>query len=370
MMADHWFTFDGASRIDTPALVVYYDRVKKNIKTAIKMIGDISRLRPHVKTNKSPNVTRLLLKAGIQKFKCATIAEAEMLAQCGAPNVLLAYQPVGPKQARLLKLIETYQDTTFACLVDQYDIARDLSKLAQSNHTTIRVYIDIDVGMGRTGVAPGAAAVELYEQANQLSGLKVEGLHIYDGHIHDTDLEERRRACNAAFRPIETMADTLTEKGMNPKIVAGGSPTFPIHASRLGVECSPGTFVFWDKGYQQVCPEQDFLPAALVLTRVISLPEDGIACLDLGYKSIASENALDQRVYFYNAPALTFLSQHEEHLVVDAEKGHSLKPSNLLYGVPIHICPTVALYERAHVVKDNRAKGEWRITARDRKMGI
>ena len=92
-----WYSIDNVNELDSPALVIYPDRVKENILTLIKSISDINNLRPHIKTHKSSEVSTLMLKEGIKKFKCATIAEAEMLAMAGAPDVLLAYQPVGPK---------------------------------------------------------------------------------------------------------------------------------------------------------------------------------------------------------------------------------------------------------------------------------
>src|SRR5580692_5334007 len=112
-MSKEWYEIENIDELDTPALVVYPERVRQNIARAVGMVGDAGRLRPHVKTHKSPEVTQLMLDAGIQRFKCATIAEAEMLAVAGAPDVLLAYQPVGPKVGRLLQLIRQYPSTTF-----------------------------------------------------------------------------------------------------------------------------------------------------------------------------------------------------------------------------------------------------------------
>ncbi len=101
-------------------------------------------------------------------------------------------------------------------------------------------------------------------------------------------------------------------------IIAGGSPTFPIHARRASdIQCSPGTFVYWDKGYGDQFPEQPFEPAALVVTRVISIRGETRLCLDLGHKSISAENELTKRVGFLNGPGLTPVGQSEEHLVVE-----------------------------------------------------
>ena len=113
-----WYNISDIDQLDTPALVVYPDRVEQNIATLVGAIDNADRLRPHVKTHKTKEVTQLCMDAGIRKFKCATIAEAEMLALCNAPDVLLAYQPIGPKIKRLVALIKQYPATAFSCLVD------------------------------------------------------------------------------------------------------------------------------------------------------------------------------------------------------------------------------------------------------------
>src|SRR5438045_9201847 len=127
-MTEPWYVVDDINEIDSPALLIYKDRVQHNIALAIQIAGDAARLRPHVKTHKSPEATKLMLAAGITKFKCATIAEAEMLAQCGAADVLLAYQPTGPKVGRFLKLMQKYSGVHFSCLVDSLDAASSIAK--------------------------------------------------------------------------------------------------------------------------------------------------------------------------------------------------------------------------------------------------
>src|SRR5204863_4495440 len=115
-------------------------------------------------------------------------------------------------------------------------------------------------------------------------------LHAYDGHIHDTNVAQRAAACDAAFAPVESLRQKLERAGLPvPRVVAGGTPTFPMHARRAHVECSPGTCVFWDAGYGKKLPDLEFLPSALVLTRVVSKPTPNCLCLDLGHKAIASE---------------------------------------------------------------------------------
>jgi D-serine deaminase-like pyridoxal phosphate-dependent protein len=403
-----WYTISNINELDTPALVVYPDRVRENIRRAIEMVGDPARLRPHVKTHKSPQVTRMMLEAGIQKFKCATIAEAEMLALEGAPDVLLAYQPIGPKVGRLIALIQKFPDTTFSCLIDSPEAARAMSATFFAVGLLVPVWLDINVGMDRTGIAPGPAAAELYRVAAALPGIAPVGLHAYDGHIRDSDPVARAKRCDAAFETVLALrkeivgamgagagagkSDAGKDTGKSDvgggtatigtaagaeglQIIAGGSPTFPIHARRAAeIQCSPGTFVYWDKGYGDQFPDQPFEPAALVVTRVISLRGQTRLCLDLGHKSISAENEISKRVGFINGPELTPFGQSEEHLVVDAKDGSSpsrnFKIGDVFYGVPYHICPTVALYDRACTVENGKLGADWRNIARDRKLSI
>jgi len=366
-----WYSIADITQLDTPVLVVYPDRVKQNIAFLTKAVDNVNRLRPHVKTNKSREACQLMLEAGIRKFKCATIAEAEMLAMIGAPDVLLAYQPNEAKMHRLLNLIDTYPETEFSCLVDNSVTAQQLSDIAVAADRVVPVYIDLNVGMNRTGMAPGGAVLALYAELDQLPGVRPVGLHAYDGHLRDPDIAVRTAQCDAAFWPVQLLRDTLVSQGFaKPVLVVGGSPTFPIHAKRPDVECSPGTFIYWDKGYQSVLTEQPFLPAALVVSRVISLPDATKVCLDVGHKSVAAEGELALRITFLNAPELKAIGQSEEHLVVEAGAGHPYQIGDIFYGIPNHICPTVALYERAYTIENGHATGEWRTISRDRLISV
>lgn len=365
-----WYRIKNIEEIDSPALVVYAERVKENIRRILSMI-EPERLRPHIKTHKTKEVSLLLLEAGVTKFKCATIAEAELLGICGAPDVLLAYQPVGPKLKRFLALFAQYPSTRFSCLLDNLATAEELAKAAKDAAIVIPVYIDLNAGMNRTGILPGQAAIELYKNAASLNALDVKGFHIYDGHIRHSDLQKRKEESDAVFHKVEKMKAELVSFGLEePAIIAGGTPTFPVHLARHSVECSPGTFVYWDAGYLDQYKEQEFLPAALVVTRIISIPEPNKLCLDLGHKSVAAENDLQHRVVFLNAAGLKPVSQSEEHLVVEAPDNHGYKIGDVFYVLPVHICPTCALYEKAIIVEDAVAVNEWPMIARNRSITI
>ena len=287
----------------------------------ISVAGEIKRLRPHVKTHKAAPIVAMHLARGITKFKCSTIAEADMLAQAGAKEILLAYQPVGPKLGRLIKLAGNYREILFGCLVDHAAMLQAISSAAQAARVTLRIWVDLNNGMNRTGIVPGAEAQAIYEQIAALPGVE-----------------------------------------------AGGTPTFPVHALRPGTELSPGTYVYSDAGYGTDFPDLPFESAALVMTRVVSKPREGLVTVDLGHKAVASENPIDKRVRILNAEVSRFVSQSEEHLVLQVPNWDSVTVGDVWYGMPWHICPTVALYQEAQTVRDGELGEAWELAARGRKI--
>lgn len=369
-MASDWYSIQNIATLDTPALAVYPERVSENIRVAKQFVSSVNMLRPHMKTTKSGEIARMLMDHDINKFKCATIAEAEMLAEAGAPDVLLAYQPVGPKADRLVALVKKFPATSFACLLDAETPARALAAVFEAAGEKMRVYIDLNVGMNRTGIAVPEAGF-LAETIRTLRPLVLDGLHVYDGHLRDADLSVRTRRCNEAFEPVAQLRAVIEQQaGHTITVIAGGTPTFPIHARRHDVECSPGTFIYWDQGYASILQEQPFLFAALVVTRVVSKPGANTLCLDLGHKSIASENALTNRATFLHAPGLKPLGHSEEHMVVEVSDGSRYAVGDVLYGVPYHVCPTVALYDRAAVVEGGHVRTYWNNLARNRVLTV
>lgn len=369
-MQTPWYFVSNADTIPSPALLVYPDRVEENIRRMIRIAGGVERLRPHMKTNKLPEVIRMQMDQGVSKFKCATIAEAEMAAACLAPDILLAYQPVGPNVDRLIQLVKRFPTTRFSALVDDEGTIRRLSAAAAAAGVTLDLFLDLDCGMHRTGIAPGPAAIALYRLLDGLPGLHAAGLHAYDGHIRDTDLARRGRVCNEAFAAVEAMREQLVAAGVAvPAVVAGGTPTFPIHARRPDVECSPGTSVFWDLGYSTLLPDLDFLPAVVLLTRVISKPLPNVLCLDLGHKAVASEGP-HPRVELLGLSDARAIGHSEEHLTVGTNRAGEFHVGACFYGIPWHICPTVALHQEAVVIRNGRAQERWQVVGRARAITI
>ncbi|HEX3988061.1 MAG TPA: D-TA family PLP-dependent enzyme [Verrucomicrobiae bacterium] len=354
------------SQVPSPALLLGLEPIQKNLAHMVKIVGDPARLRPHVKTHKLAFLVQRQLALGITRYKCATIAEAEMCAEAGAPDVLVALQPVGPNLGRLLALQKKYTQTKFSTIVDDASVVDAMVKAGER----LEVLLDIDVGQHRTGISPGPGAIVLYRKLAKASPLIAGGLHVYDGHVNQTDIGARAKACAEAFAPVWELRDKLLAEGLPvPKIVAGGTPTFPIHAARRDVECSPGTTALWDASYAAKLPDLDFSNAAVLLTRVVSKPGENRVCIDLGHKAVASEMP-HPRVVFPDFPDAQFISHSEEHLVFESPGAERLAVGDELLGVPWHVCPTLALHAEATVIVNHKVTSSCRIDARARKITV
>ena len=365
-----WMHFEGEDSLPSPMLVLHWERIETNLQRMLDCIGDAGRLRPHLKTHKLLEITRRQVALGIHKSKVATVAEAEMAAEAGSTDVLLAMQPVGPHTERFARLIARYPETRFSALCDHPHAVDPLAQAASRSGVQAELLVDLNVGQNRTGILPGEPAVALCQQISSTAGLHFGGLHAYDGHLHQSDPEERREACESAFVPVWKTRDLLIAAGFpSPRIVAGGTPTFPFHARRTGVECSPGTTVLWDAGYATRFPDLDYLHAAVLLSRVVSIPTPDSVCLDLGYKALAAEMP-HPRIVFPELPDATVRAHNEEHLVLQTSRAPEFEPGRLVYGIPWHVCPTVALQSEVALVREGALVEIATVSARARRLTL
>ena len=370
-MQDFWYKVENEHQLDSPSLLLYKERVQHNIDLMIDMAGSTDKLMVHVKTNKMPAVVKMLLNAGISRFKCATIAEAEMVCQAGAGYLLLAHQLVGPKIERLISLRQAYPQVFMASLIDCFEAAELHQQAFARAGMVADVLLDVNNGMDRSGHPLNKQILPLYQQLQQLPNLRCHGLHIYDGQWRDVNFNTRKSNIDQDFKDVEALVEAIQQQGLpKPMVVAGGTPSFTSHLLREEAYCSPGTCVLWDWGYGEKLSEQKFKFAALILTRIISKPAAGIVTVDLGHKAIAAENPIDKRVRFLNLENYELLSQSEEHGVLKVEDWQSLKVGDVLYGVPYHICPTVNLYDEAYVVEEGRVNDSWEVLGRRRKISV
>jgi D-serine deaminase-like pyridoxal phosphate-dependent protein len=361
------------ARVFSPSLVLFRELLDQNIDSMIGIAGSSGRLRPHCKTHKMAEVTRIELAKGISKHKCATLAEAQMLAEAGVKDVFLAYNLVGPNLERAVQFLRRFPDVTFSVTADHPLAVAALSQAVSASGQTIDVLLDLDIGFHRTGIGPGDAAVELYRQIANSAGLRPGGLHAYDGHHHQPSRTEREQAVEADWRTVSAFRDRLVQAGLSvPRIIVGGTPTFPIHAANRDpvIEIAPGTCVLNDAGYSESYTDLKFAPAAVLLTRVVSLPAPDRLTLDLGTKAVATDPPMGRRLVIPELPDAKQVVHNEEHLVLETPRAAEFTPGDVLLAIPRHICPTVALHKEVYVVSQGRLINRWPVTARDRFLSL
>jgi D-serine deaminase-like pyridoxal phosphate-dependent protein len=369
------YALSDVSSVLSPSLVFFPELIRRNVARVVEMAGGPHRLRPHVKTHKTREIAKILMDAGVTKHKCATIAEAEMLATANAPDVLIAYPLVGPNLARLVELVRKYPGTKYSTLIDHPDSARALSAAVSAAGLTVGAVMDLNVGQNRTGIAVGDNALSLYELAARLPGLRPEGFQVYDGHNNQPERAEREAAVRSFISPVLELRAKVEAKGIPvPRLVCGGTPSFPVYAHLSdipGIECSPGTFVLHDAGYgSKYADLSGITPAAVLVTRVVSRPTATRVTLDLGTKSVASDPPAGKRVTLLDFPQYEAVAHNEEHLVVETPEAGRYKPGDVVFAIPSHICPTVALHKEALVAEGGKVVGRWSVASRDRVLTV
>ena len=369
-MNDQKYHFAEEGLVPSPQLIYYEDGIRRNTEAAIREAGGAGRLWPHIKSHKMQQIVQMQIDYGITRFKCATLREAQMAAEAGASDVLVAYTQVGPNQDLFLQLRKAYPDVRFYTIADDLGILADLGAKAD---TPVLVLADVDTRLHRTGV-PFAALEAFYTQAARLPGIRMCGFHVYDGEDHQSDLDERAAAVSRLEQAFHPIYEAIS-KQFGPQIVVfGGTPSMPCFAQYLSryphAYLAPGTLFLGDHGYSSSFADMDYPPAAAVLTRVISHPGKGRFTLDCGTKALSN----DQKIpgHLLDIPA-DFQFQNEEHLVFQMQEGlENQRPAigTVLYMVPTHICPTTVLYPKVDVVRDGHLVGSWDVTARDRLLTI
>ncbi|KMW13313.1 D-TA family PLP-dependent enzyme [Enterocloster citroniae] len=368
------YLFEESKDVITPALVYYLDIIRENIKKAVSLAGGPENLWPHVKTHKMAQMVRLQMSAGITRFKCATIAEAEMAASCGAGDVLVAYPLVGPNIRRFLNLTMAYPQVRFWAVGDDAGQVHALGQVFKESGSVARLLVDVNLGMNRTGVAIPDTE-EFFNRCASMEGISMMGLHCYDGHRTEQEFNLRKQHADVSASQIREVCAHISDRGYScHTLVLGGSPSMPCYAdfpkSPYHAYFSPGTYFINDYGYSKKYPDLPFTPGAAVLTRVVSCPVKGHFTLDLGYKGIASDPE-GTRGIIAGMDHVQELFQSEEHWAFAMEPGYEDQCPQVgdeFFVVPTHICPTSALYPSVPVVENGHMADTWEVTARNRKI--
>jgi D-serine deaminase-like pyridoxal phosphate-dependent protein len=354
--------------VETPALLLDLDVMEKNISR----MADIARrggvnLRPHIKTHKSLPIAHRQLVRGALGVTVATLAEAELMAQGGIQDILLAYPPVGSlKLARLLDLAAWIHLTV---VVDSMDVARPLAAACKDRGMTLDVYVKVDTGLGRTGRSP-EGAVELARELKQLEPLHLVGIMSHCGFSYGRQgSEELAEVAREDGQLMVQTKESLEKIGISIREVSVGStPTCWTGELVPGVtEIRPGTYVFNDGNnvLLGIVGEEDC--AASVLTTVISRPNPRRVVIDAGSKSVAKELSSLGPGYgiVKNLPGAVLERVYEEHGVIELP-ADSPQPAvgDLLEIIPNHICPVVNLFSEYILVRQGKVVGCWPIGAR------
>jgi len=328
--------------VETPCFVVLEAAVEHNLEQTAALAGGVERMVPHVKTHRSPWLTRHLVERGVKAFKTATPREVEMVLQAGAPEVIWSYPTTGAAAiARVIRAADAYPNARVTGVVDtKVGLDAWLRLLGAGKHPNVNLRVDIDPGMGRTGVAIGDAAIRFALEVSR-AGL-FGGWHVYDGHIQDIDLAAREDRFLSLLQQLNAMFERAERAGLPTDIVGGGSYTFPFWAKHTRARVSPGSWVYSNAQHQAEQPHRGWKVAAYVLSTVLS-ERGGTLTLDAGSKAISPDMPMDKR--FAGVPRI--VGMKEEHTVATAP---GLVPGDRVALVPRHTCTTAYLYQRALVL--------------------
>jgi len=347
--------------LDTPALCLDVAALDANIERMAAFFREIpAGLRPHAKTHKCPLIAWKQLRAGAVGITCAKLGEAEVMARAGIRDILIANQIVGRQKIARLVNLAAYTEVMVA--VEDIGNVRELNAAARAKGCVLRVLIEVDVGMGRCGVAPGARALELAREIRSLPGLSLEGIMGYEGHaVMAQPFERRRELAEEAMRSLIATRDLLTSEGVAVGIVsAGGTGTYQITGRYPGVtEIQAGSYATMDAKYRSV--GIDFEIALTVLSRVISVRGDDHAVIDAGIKTMTTEFGLPQ-VLRPSGWEVARLS--EEHGLLRRQGGAPLRRGDMVELIPSHGCTTINLHDAYFVTRDDIVEAVWPIAAR------
>ena len=355
--------------VDTPALLIDLDAFEFNLDRMAELLAPTgARLRGHAKTHKSTVIAHLQIARGAVGQCVQKVAEAEALAWGGVPDILVSNEVVGAsKLARLAALARIAK--VAVCADDAIQVAA-IEAAAADGGVRLPVLVEIDVGAGRCGVAPGPDAVALAQRIAASRHLVFGGLQAYHGSAqHKRTVAERRKLIEGAVDASRRTVEQLRQRGLECPIVGGaGTGTFEIEsASRVYTEIQAGSYVFMDADYARNldaagAPFGTFRHSLFVLATVMSAPNKSVAVLDAGHKAVAVDSGLP---VLWQRPDIRYVSASDEHGKL--EVGSETTPPKLgekLRLVPGHCDPTVDRYDWYVGVRGGRVECLWPVSAR------
>lgn len=348
--------------IDTPTLLLDRAASDRNLaRMAAFFQNRPAKLRPHFKNHKCVTLARRQLAAGAIGMTCAKLSEAEVLVEHGFADLLIANQVVGA--AKVARLAHLATRARIAVAIDHIEQAAAISQAAAAAGSVVNLLIEVDIGMGRCGVAPGEPALELARRVGDLPGVRFTGLQAYEGHLVNVlDRAERAERARAAMQLAIDTRRLIEAAGMPVACISGcSSATYDSTGTLTGVdEIQAGTYATMDRQYQRLAPE--FEVALSLQVRVISRPAPGRSVLDVGVKGAGSEFGVPAIRDYPEVEISSFLS--EEHAVV--RNAPDWKIGELLQLIPSHACTTCNLHRELVVHEEGVVVDVWPIEASGR----
>ncbi|MFX1296988.1 MAG: alanine racemase [Promethearchaeota archaeon] len=355
-MEENW-----KDNIPTPALILNYNKMLSNIELMAKFAKENNiNLRPHVKTHKCPKIGQLQLKAGARGICVARVGEAEIFAQNGFNDILIANQVIDINQIK--RLVNLNKSSLVRVCVDSEKNVLDLNKHALKEEIELEVLIEVDIGLGRNGVKPGEPTLRLGNFIKEQKGLKLVGLQGYEGHLISVkDPELRKKQTEECMRYLVDTRDLLNDNGFNINyLTASNTVTYKYSAKYEGItELQPGTYVFNDEHHHILVPE--FEIATSVLGTITNNPGKRLYTMDVGLKAATNDNG---NPVFKNYPKCKIRVMTEEHSIFRSGPQDNFKIGQKIETIPTHICTTVNLYDFFTIIKDNEIIAKWEILAR------
>lgn len=349
--------------IDTPALLVDLDALEANIAfMADFFAGRPAALRPHVKTHKCPELARRQIATGAVGITAAKVSEAEVFAEAGIEDILIANQVTG--EVKIQRLTDLAQTCDLMVAVDDPKNVERLERFCAEKEVQIRVLVEVDIGMKRCGVQPGEDTLRLAQLVDQKPHLQFRGLQAYEGHlVLVDDPEQREEQVKAAFLPLQETCELLRNQGLEPEIVSGGGTgTYDVSGTATPLnEIQVGSYVFMDATYHPIRPE--FKQALTVLSTVLSRPVPERLVTDAGLKSMTSEFGWPHLLGSI-AAKMEYLSEEHAVLTLESPQNVPLGGGDRVQFRPSHVCTTVNLHDQYYLHRGGILVDVWPIEAR------
>ncbi|WP_334189225.1 DSD1 family PLP-dependent enzyme [Noviherbaspirillum sp.] len=357
---------DMMDRIDTPALILDLDIFERNLQRLADAVkGRNVRLRPHAKSHKCPEIALRQIALGAVGICCQKVSEAAPFVDAGITDILITNQIVGTQ--KIDRLMHLASAAKIGVLVDHIRQVDDMAAAATHSGIRLDVYIEVDVGAGRSGVPPGRDAVALAALIASRPPLRFAGLHCYQGSAqHMRSSQERRQAIANAAAMAQATKDEIEAAGIKVEIITGAGTGTLVHERDSGVynELQPGSYVFMDRDYadnRRGDGDIAFEHALFVKTTVMSRPAPGRAVVDAGLKASSVDSGMP---VIWGRSDVRYLKASDEHGVLATDDAMSPALGDQLMLVPGHCDPTVNLYDQLVCVRAGVVEALWPIAAR------